>query len=45
MTSIAAEPVFFIGNFGITNTVLNTILVDSILIGGILYLKKKKLIK
>lgn len=41
MTSIAAEPVFHIGNFAITNVILNTLLVDTILISTVLYLKKR----
>lgn len=41
MTSIAAEPVFNVGNFAITNSILNTLLVDIILIGAVFYLKKR----
>ena len=40
MIALAAEPIFHIGNFAVTNTVINTIMVDAILIGGALYIKK-----
>jgi len=41
MVSFAAEPVFFIGNFPVTNSLLHTVLVDAILITGIFALKNK----
>lgn len=41
MVSFAAEPIVYIGNFAITNTVLNTLLVDAILIGIIITVNRK----
>jgi F-type H+-transporting ATPase subunit a len=41
MTSFAAETIFHIGSFPITNTILDTLLVDVIIIGGVIYLNKK----
>lgn len=40
MVSFAAEPIFYVGGVPITNTLLNTLTVDSLLIGGVFYLKK-----
>ena len=41
MASFAPEIIFQIGPLPITNTILNTLLVDAIIIGGIFYLTKK----
>src|SRR3989344_5882374 len=41
MASFAAETIFKIGSFPITNTVLDTLLVDAIIIGGVFYISKK----
>jgi len=41
MASFAAETIAFIGPFPITNTVIHTLIVDTILIGGALYLKNR----
>jgi F-type H+-transporting ATPase subunit a len=41
MPTLAPETIFYIGNFPVTNTILNTILVDLIIIGSILYINKK----
>lgn len=41
MPSFAPEIIFQIGIFPITNTILDTILVDLILIGGAIYINKK----
>lgn len=41
MASFAAETIAFIGPFPITNTVIHTLIVDTILIGGTLYLKNR----
>jgi F-type H+-transporting ATPase subunit a len=41
MTSFAPETIFYIGSFPITNTVLDTLLVDCIIIGTTIYLSKK----
>ena len=41
MASFAAETIFNIGPFPITNTVLDTLLVDAIIIGGVFYISKK----
>lgn len=40
MASFAPEAVFHIGNFPVTNTIINTLLVDAVLVGGALTLKK-----
>src|SRR4030042_4715901 len=40
MVSFAAEPVVFFGKFAVTNTVLNTLFVDAILIGLIFTINK-----
>lgn len=40
MVSFAAEPIFDVGTFPITNSLLNIIVIDSLLIGAVLYLKK-----
>jgi len=40
MLSLAAEPVFHLGAIPITNTILNTLLVDGILVGLALYFNK-----
>lgn len=41
MASFAPETIFEIGSFPVTNTVLNTLLVDAIIIGGVYYISKK----
>ncbi len=41
MVSFAAEPIFFIGNFPVTNTLLHTLLVDLVILSGVYYLKDK----
>jgi F-type H+-transporting ATPase subunit a len=41
MTSFAAETIFHIGAFPVTNTILDTLLVDLVIIGGVIYLKTK----
>jgi len=41
MASFAAETLFKIGPLPITNTVLDTLLVDAIIIGGVFYISKK----
>lgn len=41
MISLVAEPVFFIGKFPVTNVLLDTALVDSLLITGAFILKRK----
>lgn len=41
MLSFAPETIFEIGNFPVTNTLLHTLLVDVILVGGALYIGKK----
>lgn len=40
MTSFAAEPIAHIGSFPITNTLLHTLIVDVVLLGGAFYLAK-----
>jgi F-type H+-transporting ATPase subunit a len=40
MTTLAAEPLFHIGNIAITNALIDTILVDAVLIGLAVYVKK-----
>lgn len=40
MVSFTAEPVYYIGNFPITNSLLNTLLIDIILVLGIIKLRK-----
>lgn len=40
MIALSAETIAHVGNIPITNTVINTILVDALIIGGALYLKK-----
>jgi len=40
MVSFAAEPVFRLGFFQVTNTILDTILVDGIIIAASIYIKK-----
>lgn len=40
MTTLAAETVFYIGTFPVTNTLLNTFLVDAILLGMTYYVSK-----
>lgn len=40
MVSFAAEPIFSLGNFAVTNSFLDTLLVDTILIGFIIAVKK-----
>lgn len=39
-TSFAAEPIISLGNFSFTNTLLNTLVVDILLVGGIIYLSR-----
>lgn len=41
MVSLASEPVFYFKNFPITNTFLNTLLVDVLLIGGVIAVKQR----
>ena len=41
MVSFAAEPIVRLGNFAVTNSFLDTILVDVILIGSIITIRKK----
>jgi F-type H+-transporting ATPase subunit a len=41
MTSFAPETIFHIGAFPVTNTILDTLLVDAVIIWGIFYLNKK----
>ena len=41
MTSLAPEVLFSIGKFPITNTVIDTLLVDAIILGLVLYIHKK----
>lgn len=41
MVSFAAEPIFSLGNFPVTNSFLDTLLVDAILIGLIVAVNKK----
>ena len=41
MSSFAPETIFHIGSFPVTNTVLDTLLVDGIIIAGVFYLSKK----
>lgn len=41
MAAFAPEVLFSIGSFPVTNTVLNTILVDAVLLGGAFYLRDK----
>lgn len=40
MAVLAPETIFHIGSFAVTNTILNTILVDLIIIGGVIYFNK-----
>lgn len=40
MTSLVAEPVFYVARFPITNVLLNTLLIDGIIISCVFYLKK-----
>lgn len=40
MVSFAAEPLFHIGSFPITNSLLNILIIDSLLVGAVFYLKK-----
>lgn len=40
MVSFAAEPIFYIYRFPVTNTILDTFIVDGILIGAALFIKK-----
>jgi len=41
MVSFAAEPVFNIGNFAVTNAFLDTLLVDSLIVGLIVAVRKR----
>lgn len=41
MAAFAPETIFHIGQFPVTNTVLDTLLVDGLIIGGAYYLSKK----
>jgi len=41
MVSFAAEPIFNIGNFAVTNSFLDTILVDSLIVGLIVAVRKR----
>lgn len=40
MSAFAAEPIIHIGSFPVTNTLLNTVFVDALLVGGALYISK-----
>lgn len=40
MVSFIAEPIFFIGSFPVTNTLLDTLLVDALLLIGVYFLNK-----
>ncbi len=40
MVSFAAEPIFRLGFFPVTNTVLDTLIVDGVLVGAAYYIKK-----
>lgn len=40
MAEFASDVIFQIGSFPVTNTIINTLLVDGLLIGGTFYLKK-----
>lgn len=44
MISFASEPIFYLGRFPVTNTIINTLLIDSIIIGSIIVLKRKLLL-
>lgn len=41
MASFAAEPIFFVAKFPVTNTLIHTFIVDAIFISGIFYLRKR----
>ena len=41
MASFVPETIFYIGQFPVTNTILNTLLVDAMIVGGVFYLAKK----
>ncbi|PIR80363.1 MAG: ATP synthase F0 subunit A [Candidatus Levybacteria bacterium CG10_big_fil_rev_8_21_14_0_10_35_13] len=41
MVSFAAEPIVFLGKFGVTNTLLNTLFVDAMIIGLIIAVNKQ----
>ena len=41
MTSLAPDTLFSIGNFPVTNTVVDTLLVDAIILGIVFYIQKK----
>jgi F-type H+-transporting ATPase subunit a len=41
MVNFAPETIFHIGVFPVTNTILDTLLVDALIVGGIFYLNKK----
>lgn len=40
MVSFAAEPIFHVGTFPITNSLLNILVIDSLIVSGSIYLKK-----
>lgn len=44
MASFVPETIFHIGSFPVTNTILDTLLVDTIIIGGVFYLSKKLMV-
>lgn len=44
MVSFAAEPIFFVGNFPVTNSLLHTLVVDAIIVAGIYTLRRITLI-
>lgn len=41
MVSFASESIFRIGSFSVTNTLLNTLVVDAVLLAGVFYIKNK----
>lgn len=41
MSSFAPETIFQLGTLPVTNTILDTLLVDALLIGGVLYISRK----
>lgn len=41
MHSFSPETIFYIGAFPVTNTIINTLMVDAVIIGAVIYLSKK----
>lgn len=41
MASFAPETIFHIGVFPVTNTILDTLLIDAVIIGGVIYISRK----